>query len=168
MNEAGILQLAFSEDSLGDLWMSREMFEERLEWFRRAWKPEYVHCDDLERADEILSIPDGRWLSVDDAVRLMNAVDVRNPYRYTRIAIEKMIVIRTLYPNGLPKDAFSVGLCYYGHDRQFHPGMNPKTVREILLSKRWSPRSRRFFVLAVATTATEGAGAAGMVTPPHP
>ena len=138
MDERAIVSACFpgAED---DLWVPRPVFEERLEWLRACWRPESMHCDDLARASEILSVPAGRWLSVDDAVRMMNIVHVRYPSHYTRIAIQKMIVIRTLYPNGLPVDMFSIGLCYYGYRNEFHIRMDPGRIREILLTPRWSP-----------------------------
>lgn len=128
----------FSETETVAMRMDKEMYAERLYWLSNHRIPS-LHCDDLLGASGVLSIPHDRWLTVDEATRVMLAVESNHADAYTRIAIQKMLVIRTLFWQGLPPDLFSVGLCYYGPRQTLHSRMEPENVRSIVTGVRWCP-----------------------------
>jgi hypothetical protein len=98
---------------LTDLFIPKEIIKERLFWLSKTKLP-YVHCDDLSKAKEILGLTEEKSLSVEDAELLMNAIDKHFICNYTRIAYEKVIVIRTWAYWCLKTHLFPVGLCYHG------------------------------------------------------
>lgn len=95
-----------------DILVDTETVNERAVWLRHHHLP-FLHCDNIEGALDVLSLPHEKRLRADDAQKLMVMIDLRHPSRWTRIALEKAIVMRTLNRGSLPRDMFSVGLCYY-------------------------------------------------------
>lgn len=96
-----------------EVFVGQELIGERLLWLQNRDLP-YLHCDDIRGALHVLQLPVNRKIRRDDAVRLMAAIDQRNPQRYSRIALEKAIVIKTLNSAALPGEVFAIGLCYHG------------------------------------------------------
>jgi len=122
-----------------DVFMTEDVVQERCVWLRRYNLP-YLHCDDISGAETVLGLPqdETRWLSVDQAVALMNAVDQRHPMRYPRIAIEKAIVRRTFYSTLLPQSVFPVGLCYHGEIVVLHNHSEVDLLRKTV-QRLWKP-----------------------------
>jgi hypothetical protein len=72
-----------------------------------------IGCDDVAAASRILGLP-GRVLRRDDAIRVMAAIDTRNPHHHTAIAVAKALVAMTPEGLSLPDEPFRVGKCYAG------------------------------------------------------
>lgn len=114
-----------------DVLIEPRSVDERALWFRHTHHLPVLHCDNIRHAMEILNLPADRFLRSEDAQKLMIAIDLRNPERGTRIAMEKAIVIKTLHRAALPMEMFSVGLCYYGRPLCVST-MHMDTIREIV------------------------------------
>lgn len=93
--------------------VGRELIEERLLWLQHHDLP-YLHCDNIQAGLDALQLPQNKKLRREDAIRLMTVIDQRNPSHFTRLAMEKAVVIKTLHRAALPADVFPIGLCYHG------------------------------------------------------
>jgi hypothetical protein len=96
-----------------DVFVDPDLVQERVYWLEHHDLP-YMGCDAIEYAIGVLDFTEGKYLRVEDAERIMVAIDLRDPNRYPRIAMEKAVVIKTLHRGILPRSMFSVGLCYHG------------------------------------------------------
>lgn len=72
----------------------------------------YIHCDNIKKAFEYLSIDKDKRFYNQDAILIMNVLLNRN-YAHTNIAFQKILVLMTIHSANLPNELFSVGKCYY-------------------------------------------------------
>lgn len=128
LNENDILRVLGK--TAEEVFVEDAIYAERLFWIVHHGLP-MIHCDDLESAEAVLGMPHGKALRVNDAIRMMNEIDKKNPFRYTRIALEKVLVIKTLHKTALPMDVFPVGICYHGGHATPHTGMSDDAIRSL-------------------------------------
>ena len=81
--------------------------------FSNATMP-YIHCDNMARALQYLSINGRKKFLTSDAIRIMDAIISRNNHEHTVISFQKVLVLLNFHSATLPNDLFSVGKCYFG------------------------------------------------------
>jgi hypothetical protein len=125
--------LAILGRSANDVFVDSDLIDERILWLRHHNLP-FLGCDDIYTATNLLQFPEKKFLRVEDAERIMVAIDLRHPFHHSRIAMEKAVVIKTLHRGVLPKSIFSVGLCYHGAPACTNK-MSFECVQNIILRK---------------------------------